>query len=163
MIRKPQIFLDCDGVLADFDKKALEIFGMPPKEFEEKHGTPRFWKWIEQYNKDHGGFYSLLDLMEDAMELYYSVVHLDPIILTGIPSNDWSAPQKVKWVERMFGPKQRVICCQSKKKSHYAEPGDIIVDDTIKYKELWENAGGIFITHISAKNSLDELRKIGVI
>jgi hypothetical protein len=38
-----QLYLDCDGVLADFDKGATAILGMKPKAFEKRHGLGRFW------------------------------------------------------------------------------------------------------------------------
>ena len=31
---RKQIYIDCDGVLADFDKGAEKVLGMPPKVFE---------------------------------------------------------------------------------------------------------------------------------
>lgn len=37
-----QLFLDCDGVLADFDKRAEQIFGMTGREFEDTYGSKEF-------------------------------------------------------------------------------------------------------------------------
>ena len=34
------------------------------------------------------------------------------------------------------------------------QPGDILIDDWPKYKHLWEEAGGIFILHTSAAQSI---------
>lgn len=39
-----RLFLDCDGVLADFDRSAEHIFGMPPRAFQKRQGLPAFWK-----------------------------------------------------------------------------------------------------------------------
>lgn len=33
-----QVYLDCDGVLADFDRAAIQLLGMPPREYEKRHG-----------------------------------------------------------------------------------------------------------------------------
>jgi hypothetical protein len=40
--------------------------------------------------------------------------------------------------------------------------GDILIDDFLKYRHLWEEAGGIFIRHISAKGSLEKLAFLGI-
>src|SRR3546814_16326249 len=33
-----QLYLDCDGVLADFDRGATELLGMQPRAYEKRHG-----------------------------------------------------------------------------------------------------------------------------
>jgi hypothetical protein len=33
-----QLYLDCDGVLADFDRGATQLLGMPPRVFEKRRG-----------------------------------------------------------------------------------------------------------------------------
>ncbi|HEX8421607.1 MAG TPA: hypothetical protein VF638_16485, partial [Sphingomonas sp.] len=80
-----RLFLDCDGVLADFDMAATELLGMPPRQFEKRYGLPEFWKRLAR----HSDFYGSLPLMPDAMVLFDAVRHLDPIILTGLPRGDW--------------------------------------------------------------------------
>ncbi len=156
-----QLFLDCDGVLADFDKKAIEIFKMHPREFEAKYGAGTFWKII---TKTPDFFYSL-DAMEDAHILFKAVEHLSPIVLTGVPpsTKKWAPDQKRRWIDRMFGEHIQVITCASKDKKNHGKPGDVIVDDWPKYKHLWEEMGGVFVLHTSAENSIEELRKIKVL
>jgi hypothetical protein len=88
-----QLFLDCDGVLADFDIYAEKIFGLPPRNAEGVLGATRFWADLQS----HDGFYEKLPLMPDARELFEAVEHLNPIILTGLPQGDWAEPQKRLW------------------------------------------------------------------
>lgn len=153
-----QLFLDCDGVLASFDEYALEIFGLPPRAAEKKLGTPRFWADLQS----HEGFYEKLPLMPDARELFEAVEHLNPIILTGCPQGEWAEPQKRAWGKKHF-PHTTMICCMSKDKRNHMLPGDVLVDDWPKYRELWEEAGGIFILHTSAKDSIAKLKELGVL
>lgn len=153
-----QLFLDCDGVLASFDEYAEIIFGLPPRKAEAALGAKRFWCDLQ----NHGGFYEKLPLMSDAMELYEAVKHMEPIILTGLPLGDWAEPQKRAWGQKHF-PDTTMICCASKDKRNYMQPGDVIVDDWPKYKELWEEAGGIFILHTSAKDSITKLKELGIL
>src|SRR3954468_14436524 len=44
--RMMQLYLDCDGVLADFDLGATELLGMPPRQFEKRRGIGAFWREI---------------------------------------------------------------------------------------------------------------------
>jgi len=107
----PQLFLDCDGVLADFDAGATDILGMSTAAFEERHGRREFWRRIARARE----FYARLPLMSDARTLFDAVEHLDPIILTGLPLGNWAAPQKVRWAEEHF-PGTHIITCMARDK-----------------------------------------------
>jgi len=41
---KRQLYLDCDGVLADFNKGATAALGLHPRAYEKRHGIGRFWQ-----------------------------------------------------------------------------------------------------------------------
>lgn len=148
-----QLYLDCDGVLADFDKGATAVLGMKPKAFEHRHGLGRFWQKLAQAPD----FYFSLPLLPDAMQLFDAVKHLDPIILTGLPRGNWAADQKMRWAAEHF-PGVRMITCMARDKRNHAREGDVLVDDMEKYRHLWEQAGGIFVHHRSAAESIEALR-----
>ena len=153
-----QIFLDCDGVLADFDSAAVELFGgQHPRKAREHHGEEEFWRRI----RGAGEFYRDLPLLPDARELYGAVKHLHPIILTGCPVGGWAERQKRAWVAEHF-PGVKIITCRAKEKfMHMRHRGDVLVDDYLRFKELWERAGGIFVQHTSAKESIRKLAALG--
>ncbi len=98
MARQPHLFLDCDGVLADFDAGAKQLLGMSPAAFESQHGRGEFWKRLAR----HGNFYGDLKQMPDAQLLFEAVKHLKPTILTGLPLGTWAAPQKERWAAEHF-------------------------------------------------------------
>jgi hypothetical protein len=148
-----QLYLDCDGVLADFDKGATAILGMKSRAFEHRYGIGRFWQKLATAPD----FYFSLPLMPDAMRLFDAVKHLDPIILTGLPLGNWAADQKMRWAEKHF-PGVRMITCMARDKRDHAAEGDVLVDDNDKFRHLWEQAGGIFVHHKSAAQSIEELR-----
>ncbi|HEY0757831.1 MAG TPA: hypothetical protein VGD59_01095 [Acidisarcina sp.] len=153
-----QIFLDCDGVLADFDSLAIDVFGRHPREAQDLLGTAEFWRLIQL----HGEFYRDLPIMAGAIELYEAVAHLNPIILTGCPRGGWSEPQKVAWAAHHF-PGVRIITCPSKDKYlHMLNAGDVLVDDYLRYKDLWLAAGGVFVHHVSAEVSIHRLADFGL-
>ena len=148
-----QLYLDCDGVLADFDKGATAILGMKPKAFEHRHGLGKFWQKLATAPD----FYFSLPLMPDAMRLFDAVKHLDPIILTGLPRGNWAADQKMRWAEKHF-PRVQMITCMARDKRNHAKEGDVLVDDNDKFRHLWEQAGGIFVHHKNAAESIEALR-----
>jgi hypothetical protein len=151
-----QIYLDCDGVLADFDRGAEQILGLAPGAFEKRHGLGQFWKRLATAD----GFFENLEPMADAFELYEAVRDRNPIILTGLPRGNWAEPQKRRWAERHF-PGVEVITTSAALKREHCHPGDVLVDDRDKYRPLWESAGGVFIHHKTARNSIAELRAKG--
>ena len=155
---RKQIYLDCDGVLADFDKAAEAVFAMAPDAFEARHGTPAFWKALARAE----GFFERLELMPDAMQLYEAVEAKAPIILTGMPHGRWAEPQKRAWAARHF-PGVPVIATMAALKREHCEPGDVLVDDRDQHRGLWEKAGGLFIHHVSAATSIAALRAAGYI
>jgi hypothetical protein len=148
-----QLYLDCDGVLADFDKGATAILGLPPDDYEKRHGPARFWRKLAEAPD----FYFGLPLMPDAMDLFEAVRHLDPIILTGLPRGNWAAGQKVRWAARHF-PATRIITSLARDKRDHCREGDVLVDDQLRHAPLWREAGGIFVQHRNARETLAELK-----
>src|SRR5687767_14397963 len=149
------LFLDADGVLADFDAGAKRLFGMPARAFEEKYGRREFWRRLAN-TKD---FYATLPLMPDAMLLFDAVEHLKPTILTGLPLGNWAAPQKVKWAAEHF-PGVPIITCMARDKHKHMHRGDVLVDDRENHRAAYEREGVIFVHHKNAANSLSQLAKI---
>jgi hypothetical protein len=154
----PRLFLDCDGVLADFDAYATNLLGLPPYAFEARYGRREFWRRIA----GHEDFFFKLPLMPDAQALWDAVAHLEPIILTGLPQGSWAAPQKVRWAAKHFPGARMITTMARAKRDHMESPGDVLVDDLLKYRSLWEEAGGVFVHHRSAKDTLAELEALGM-
>ena len=152
----PTIFLDCDGVLADFDAGATRVFGMHPRVYERRFGPKRFWARLAS----EPDFFNTLDLLPDVMELFDAVRSKNPIVLTGLPRGARAEPQKRRWAERHF-PGLPVITTSAALKREHCRPGDTLVDDRDKYRHLWEEAGGIFIHHQNAAASIAHLREYG--
>lgn len=147
-----QLFLDCDGVLADFEAGATAVLGSAPSAFQDRHGPGRFWRKLATAPD----FYFSLPLMPDARELFDAVRHLDPIILTGLPRGGWAADQKVRWAAEHF-PGTRIITTMARDKRDHAKPGDVLVDDMLKHRHLWEEVGGVFVHHTSAADTIEQL------
>ena len=148
-----QVFLDCDGVLADFDAYALDYFGVPPRLAEKEMGSAEFWRRLEA----KGDFYRNLPVMDDAFDLFDGVKHLNPVILTGCPRGDWAQAQKIAWASEHFGPEVPIITCRSADKRDHAKPGDVLIDDWHQHRHRWIEMGGVWISHTCAETSLAAL------
>lgn len=158
-----QIYLDCDGVLADFEGGAYNVVGMNLHDYREQYGLTNFWEVISGTQD----FYANLDALPDAEELVWNCIkfayvhHLpNPIILTACPWGDWAAPQKQIWKEKHFPILEMITTDGGENKYHHCQPGDILIDDYLKYKDLWVKAGGQFIHHINTSQSLMALHKL---
>jgi hypothetical protein len=152
-----KLFIDSDGVFADFDARCESIFG---KEVPVKKGK-EFW---DRFMAE-GGF-AELTLMPYAQELARQVLDIPGAkILTGTPRaphDEAAALQKREWYARNFNiDPDRIICCMSYMKPAYAAKAvkegfiPILIDDKIKARDGWEAEGGIFIHyprphHVSA-------------
>jgi 5'(3')-deoxyribonucleotidase len=151
----PQLFLDADGVLADFDEGVRRLVGMSPREFERKRGRGAFWRELARAPD----FYAKLPKMPDADLLFDAVRHLKPTILTGLPLGNWAAPQKVKWAAAHF-PGVPIITCMARDKHRHMEPGDVLVDDRENHREAYEAHGVVFVHHKNARDSIRQLAAI---
>jgi len=155
MTKPPHLFLDADGVLADFDDGVRKLLGASPKQYIAKHGRGTFWKRLARAKN----FYGKLPEMPDARQLFDGVKHLQPTILTGLPLGTWAAPQKVEWAARHF-PGVPIVTCMARDKHKHMHPGDVLVDDREKHREAYEKAGVIFVHHKNAEDSLKQLAKV---
>ena len=150
-----RLFLDCDGVLADFDKGAKALLGMTPRQYEARHGRGAFWKKLAKAPD----FYATLPEMPDARHLFDALAHLTPTILTGLPLGTWAAPQKVRWAAEHF-PGVPIITCMARDKHRHMAPGDVLVDDRENHRAAYEAHGVLFVHHKNAEDSLRQLAAI---
>ena len=134
-----QVFLDLDGVFADFDARVIRLTGRHPGEL----GRNDLWKAV---NRDKR-FFAELELIEGCMLLWEATRDMEPIFLTGAPSSQVFQEQKREWVARVFGPEFAVHVVPKKLKQEFSGPGRVLIDDTPANIEQWEARGGHGILH----------------
>lgn len=152
-VRKPHLYFDMDGVLADFDRHYEAVLGYRPDKLLDNAD----WNAVRQVRD----FYLDIPPMPDLEELWTGTggfaATYDRAVLTGVPSSvPEAADNKRAWVRRHLGEVE-TICCRSRDKRLHCMPGDVLIDDWDKYRHLWEQAGGIFIVHTSARVTLERL------
>jgi hypothetical protein len=156
------LYLDLDGVLADFDKAAGAQLGTDNiYKYEFIWGQSKFWQKINISEE----FFADLEPMPDAWDLLGAVRHLNPIILTALPHTNAEAVdrQKREWVGDNLGYGLEVITCQTKDKPNYCKPGDILIDDRAINRDAWIKAGGTYIIHTTAARTIGTLQALGII
>jgi hypothetical protein len=156
------LFLDLDGVLADFDRGFLACVGIAPDAYEARLGASAFWGRVGAEPR----FFARLPMTADAAALWSRVEPLTPWILTGAPHSIPTArDEKVAWVAEHLGAAAaaRTIVTTASRKSVYCDPGDVLVDDREKYRTAWEECGGRWVTHRSAARTIAELERLGVL
>ena len=149
-----KLFLDLDGVLADFDAGVKVVTGRRPEELPLK----TMWAALAKAP----AFFDTLEFMHDAEALWRFCEPHHPTILTGLPLGKWAPAQKKRWVARMLGAHVPIVTCMSREKPRWSGPGHVLVDDRASAREGWEAKGGTFIHHVSAERSIAALRALGL-
>jgi 5'-nucleotidase len=153
-----RIYLDLDGVMADFDTHFVDYFGVDPQSLDDDV----MWKMINSYHD----FYANLPLMKDALQLFGKIAYdfeCDVSILTACPKSNYknAAIQKRAWVREHLSKDITVIPMMGgvNKALFMHEPGDILIDDFEKNCKAWEELGGIAIVHKSAAETIAKLKE----
>ena len=149
-----QLYVDLDGVLADFDTGYEREFGVRPS----KEADNVDWAAVRRCTD----FYLNLPPMPDFPALWARISRYQPIVLTGVPSGVPEAPaNKRAWVKQWL-PNTLVVPTRSAEKATYCRSGDVLIDDWEKYRHLWEAAGGLWVTHVSAIETDRRLTELGL-
>ena len=110
------LFVDSDGVVADFEKHWFTLFTLDAETMRHQLGKEELWKLVRI--KDPL-FFQNLPVMPNASDLISSILGYDPVILTGSPT-EWGYLQKINWYRKHFS-RLRIIVCKAKDKHLFAE------------------------------------------
>lgn len=156
------IYLDMDGVLADFNLGVVRGLG---RRFQELGSTTTRWALINELCQD---IYLNLEKLPDADMLVEQVVNIGaiynytPAILTALPSlarMPRAEEHKRQWIERYypFLSSNFNVGPFAIDKQKHARPGHILIDDSHLNIPQWNAAGGLGILHTSAFDTLEKL------
>jgi hypothetical protein len=162
-----KVYLDMDGVLADFDQRFRDLSGMEPKEFENKYGKKAFWNLIDEENKIK--FWVGIPVMDGAAALVDAVKDYDYELLTSPSAKKQSYLGKILWVRNNTGnvfPSKPRINFKKAKEKHLVKPQlaktDILIDDREDTIGRWNAAGGTGIVYKNIGQVLSDLKKLGL-
>ena len=163
---KYKIYVDMDGVVADFDKRFTDLAGMGPREFEEKYGKNAFWDFIDE-GDNKLVFWVGIPPMPDAQQLMNFVSNYDYEMLTAPSLKKQSVMGKGLWMKNqtnkgLFPFKPKVNYKKAQNKKDLAAPNHILIDDREDNINSWIASGGIGILHTSASSTINQLKKLGL-
>ena len=161
-----KVYVDMDGVIADFEKHFEDLSGMGPKEYQNKYGTQAFWDFIDE-GEHKLKFWIGIPQMSDAQSLMDYVSQYNYELLTSPSIKQQSLMGKGLWVKNhtnkgLFKSKPKVNYRFAKKKVEFAAPNHILIDDRADTINSWNAAGGVGILHTSAANTISQLKKLGL-
>lgn len=137
------LYVDLDGVMADFDAAFPAVFGLDHRSLADEE----MWGHINS----HASFFRDLPPMPGAIEFFRSVEHLQPVILTACPKSNYAhvAAQKRAWVRAHLSQTCLVLPVMGgrHKPLFMHQAGDVLIDDFGKNCAAWNEAGGIAIKH----------------
>jgi hypothetical protein len=158
-----RIFLDMDGVVADFDRYARDAVGYstpggaryPDSDWKKIAANPRLYARLGVCPGAHDFVAEVSRIARDT--------NRELLFLTAIPrGNDtpWAFWDKINWAERHFPGIPVWFGPYSRDKQHHARPGDILIDDRDSNIREWAAAGGIAIqNNADLVSTLERLKK----
>ena len=159
MVMNYEIYSDMDGVLTDFDASFMKASdGILPSEYEKNFGKNGFWELID----DKGvGFWVGMPWMSDGKTYWDYIKKYNPILLSSPSRSSTSRLGKRLWVKNNL-PGTKLILAQAKDKQNYAQSDRILIDDRPSNIDQWRASGGIGILHISASDTIRQLKDLGI-
>ena len=143
-----------DGVLVDFIRGYYELTGRDIT--GAYHTDKKFWEPIDKAGYQ---FWVNLNWTSDGKELWDYIKKYNPELLSSPSIQNDSRVGKHNWVKKEL-PGVHLILRSADKKSEFAAPDSILIDDRPSNVEQWISAGGIGILHTSAKDTIEQLKKL---
>lgn len=161
MTKVKRIFVDQDGVLADFITGCSKLLGQPLTPDQDGHQIYDARK-VELTNKR---LFRHLPPTVDYADLIAYIRHteLPWEILTaaGVVNRELVVYDKQEWIKEWVCPNVVVTCTYSgSQKGAFARKGFVLIDDRQRNIDAWEKAGGIGILHKSAEKTIDTLKAL---
>jgi len=156
------LYLDMDGVVADFDEYAMRTLGVPPSQgiysediWKKLASNPRIY---QELHKTPYADHLFFECSKFAKKNNYQLM-----FLTAVPKgNDvpWAFYDKVYWARHNFPTVPVMFGPYSKDKYKHCKTGDILIDDRRSNIEEWTAAGGISILHQDVKTTIEQLNQL---
>tara|TARA_R110002153_G_scaffold123270_1_gene269340 strand:- start:72 stop:560 length:489 start_codon:yes stop_codon:yes gene_type:complete len=156
MTNKLKIFVDMDGVLADF------VQGVQSPEFLNSPLTNDADYDNRKLELSNKGLFAKLPKMEDMDHLVDHIKssgeYWEILTATGDVNRSRVAADKNQWIRKYVDPDVLITCTiKGKHKAVFARPNHVLIDDRLENIQAWTKAGGIGILHKNAQGTINKL------
>ena len=157
------LYLDMDGVIANFEKRYHELFDQTPEEGRDRKEFGNNWPIFVKGNN-----FSNLEKWPGADELLKVVAdyHKKGVKVEILSSSGGQkfhgevTAQKISWLKKHGISYKANIVPGRKHKKDWATPDTILIDDTPDVIEDFNKAGGIGILHKDLGETLKKLKSV---
>lgn len=134
------IYVDMDGVVADFDSAIVKLFG----EEGLDRNADKFWKQtcvesevFRHMDEIREGIVMVLSLIENGFKVCFMTS------TGGMPHHLDIAKQKLDWLKsHHLGSLPIAFCMNTEGKGLFAQSGSVLIDDRQKVVDAWDRNGG---------------------
>ena len=160
MSKVRQIFLDQDGVLADFESGLTKALGYKVDLKDKKDVYD-----AEKRKLTAQRLFRNLDPLPDAWKLVdycmNSGIHTEILTAAGTVNRTLVIQDKIAWIRRHIHPHWIIIpTFKGSQKAAFAHKKAVLIDDRQRNIDTWVEAGGIGILHKTADDTIEQLDNI---
>jgi len=153
-----KIYLDMDGVIADFNKRYKELYKIEPKDADTYKTFDKFFTMFIAERQ-----FAKLDLMPDAMELinYLRSLPIPTEILSSTSSEKRDAEireQKIDWLNKHNIEFPVNLVPGKRFKRDFSNENSLLIDDTPQNIDQWRSEGGVGILHTNTITTIGILK-----
>jgi hypothetical protein len=158
-----KIYLDMDGVIADFYHTYQEMFDITMDEIEANRSRKNYWKYWQDFIDNRG--FELLPQIRGSEKLldFLNETKIPVEILSssgGVHNHEKVKEQKINWLIAHNINYVPNIVSGKKNKKLYATPDSLLIDDTEQNISDFREAGGYAIFHKSVEDTIDQLKEL---
>lgn len=160
--KKPRVFVDLDGVCADFFAGYRKLNPSVESEDEMPDGPDHTYDLMRGSD-----FFYQLPKYDTTDELINTILDFVPCyrVLSAPLHGDYknSKENKTRWVMDNLHPQPKRIIITSHKYRHAVDPHtgvpNVLIDDKMKNIRPWIETGGIGIQYFAPKDNIETVRK----
>jgi len=156
----PEVFLDMDGVLADFFTEYAVLAGLPRgrsyRDIAPAKTDPTLNKMVGTDFFYHLPKFDSADQLVDIVVDLFGQYSICSSPLRG--DNENSGYHKIRWIRKNLNPQPTRVLIESRKEKYAVQKNgspNILIDDRGSIITRWEAAGGIGIKYQADEDSLD--------